>query len=74
MEKLLVEVTEDLAGDVLSPSLVVVHDTGGSGEDDVTELTGRQQTNNPLLEIGQTDVEPGVDDTALVQAKKNTRF
>jgi hypothetical protein len=53
---------------VLSPSLVVVHDAGGGGEDDVAELTGRQQTHNPLLEISQAHVEARVDDTALVQA------
>ena len=35
-----VEVAEDLATDVLSLCLLVVHDTVGSGEDDLSELSG----------------------------------
>ena len=53
---------------MLSPGLLVVHDTGRGGQDDVAELTRGQQLNNPLLEIGETDVVAGRDDTSLVQA------
>ena len=45
----------------------MVHDTGGGGEDDVAELTGREQLDNPLLELGETDVVAGRDDTGLVE-------
>lgn len=48
--------------------LLVVHDAGRGGQDDVTELAGRQETGNPLLELVQLDVETGGDDTGLVDA------
>lgn len=64
----LVEETNDLAGNVLSTGLLVVHDTSRGGEDDVAELTGRQQLDNPLLEVGETNVVAGGDDTGLVEA------
>ena len=64
----LVEEAENLASDVLPPGLLVVHDTGGGGHDDIAELTGREQLDDPLLEIRQTHVVAGGDDTALVQA------
>merc|ERR1712176_445305 len=51
----LVEETDDLAGDVLSPGLLVVHDTSGGGEDNVTELTRRQELDDPLLEVTELD-------------------
>lgn len=63
----LVEETNDLARDVLATGLLVVHDTGRGGEDDVAELTGREQLDNPLLELGETDVVAGRDDTGLVE-------
>lgn len=53
---------------MLPAGLLVVHDTGGGGEDDVTELTGRQELDNPLLEVAKLDVVAGRDDTGLVDA------
>lgn len=64
----LVEEANDLAGDVLATGLLVIHNTGGGGQDDVAELTGREQLDNPLLEVGEADVVPGGDDTRLVEA------
>lgn len=52
---------------MLAAGLLVVHDTSGGGKDNVTELTSGQQLDNPLLEIGQTDVVTGRDDTSLVE-------
>lgn len=63
----LVEETDDLAGDVLSPGLLVVHDTSGGGEDNVTELTRWQELDDPLLEVTELDVVAGRDDASLVQ-------
>jgi hypothetical protein len=63
----LVEETDDLAGNVLAAGLLVVHDTSGGGKDDVTELTGWQKLDNPLLKIGKTDVVSWGDDTGLVE-------
>ena len=64
----LVEEAGDLARDVLATGLLVVHDTGRGGEDDVAELTVGQELDNPLLELREADVVAGGDDTALVEA------
>lgn len=63
----LVEETEDLAGNVLAASLLVVHDTGGGGQDDEAELTRGEELDSPLLEVTELDGVAGVDDTALVE-------
>ena len=63
----LVEETDDLAGDVLSASLLVIHNTGRGGENDVAELTRWEQLDNPLLEVTESDVVAGRDDTGLVE-------
>jgi hypothetical protein len=53
---------------VLPTSLLVVHDTGRGGQDNVAELTGGKELDNPLLEVTKTDVVAGADDTGLVEA------
>jgi hypothetical protein len=53
---------------VLPAGLLVVHDTGRGGEDNVTELTRGQQLDNPLLHVAELDVVAGGDDTSLVDA------
>lgn len=55
---------------MLATSLLVVHDTSRGGEDDVSELTGWEQTDNPLLELTELNVVAGRDDTGLVEAAK----
>lgn len=52
---------------MLAAGLLVVHDTGRGGQDDIAELTSGQQLDDPLLEIGETDVVSGRDDTSLVE-------
>lgn len=64
----LVEETEDLSSNVLAASLLVVHDTGRGGQDNVTELTGGEELDDPLLHIAELDVVAGGDDTGLVEA------
>ena len=64
----LVEKADDLAGNVLAAGLLLVHDAGRGGEDDVAELTGGKELDNPLLELVEADVVAGRDDTALVEA------
>lgn len=46
----------------------MVHDAGRGGQDNVAELTGGEQLDNPLLELVETDVVARVDDTGLVEA------
>ena len=69
-DRRLVEETNDLAGNVLAAGLLVVHDTGGGGQDDVTELTRGKELDNPLLHVAELDVVAGGDDTSLVEAVK----
>jgi hypothetical protein len=64
----LVEEPNDLSRNVLAPCLLVVHDTSRGCENDVTELTRWQKLDNPLLEVGETDVVSWGDDTSLVEA------
>ena len=70
----LVKETDDLAGDVLSPRLLVVHDASRCGEDDVTELTGWQELDDPLLEIAKLDVVAWADDTGLVETVEMCQY
>lgn len=63
-----VEETDDLASDVLSSGLLVVHDTSGGGEDDVAELTRGKKADDPLLEVTKLHVVARADDTGLVEA------
>jgi len=63
----LVEKAKNLASDVLSSGLLMVHDTGRGGENDEAELTRRQQSDNPFLKITQLDVIVGANNTGLVE-------
>lgn len=53
---------------MLAAGLLLVHDAGRGGEDDVAELTGGEELDNPLLKLVEADVVAGRDDTALVEA------
>ena len=43
------------------------HDTIGSTNQNMTELTTGQEVDNPALNLIQSHVETGTDDSALVQ-------
>lgn len=53
---------------VLVTGLNVVHDTGRGGKDDLTERSSRKELSDPVLDRVDGDVEPGGDDTTLVQS------
>jgi hypothetical protein len=53
---------------VLATGLLVVHDTSGGGQDDVTELTRGEELGGPGLEVTELNGVAGVDNTALVKA------
>ena len=53
---------------MLSSGFFVVHDTSGSGQDDVTKLTRWQQVGDPLFNVVDSDVESWRNDTNLVQS------
>lgn len=54
---------------MLAASLLVVHDTGRGGQDNVTELTGGKELGSPLLEVTELDGVAGVDNTTLVETE-----
>ena len=64
----LVEVAKDLATSVSSAGLLVVHDAVGGGEDEVAELARGEDVGDPLVELGEFDIEAGGHDTALVES------
>ena len=68
----LVEESDDLACDVFSPRLLVIHDTGRSGEHDVAELTGWQKLDDPLLHVDELDVVAGADHAGFVDAGESS--
>ena len=53
---------------MLGTSLVVVHDALVGGEHNDAELTGGEHSGGEVLELLQSEIEAGRDDTALVQA------
>lgn len=59
---------------MLAASLLVVHDTSGGGQDDVTELTGGKELGSPLLHVTELDGVAGVDDTTLVETGQDVRM
>lgn len=63
----LVEEAQDLASHMLPPRLLVIHDTSRSCQDNVAELTRRQELDDPLLHIAELNVVSGADDAGLVQ-------
>lgn len=63
-----VEVSEDLATDVLALGLLVVHDAVCGGQDDLAELSGGEDVVHELFEVLQLEVVARGDDTALVEA------
>ena len=63
----LVNETQDLAGNVLATSLLVVHNTSRGGQDQVTELTRGQQVIDPGLNLVELNVETRRDNTNLVK-------
>ena len=60
-----VEEAEDLATNVLSSCLVLVHDAGRSGQHNETELLGRQQSVAPATNLLERNIKPRADAAAL---------
>ena len=52
---------------MLSSGLLVTHDSGGGGKDEVSELTGWKKSVGVLLQVVKTDVESWRDDGGLVE-------
>ena len=63
-----VEVAKDFASNLLLLGLFVVHDANVGGQNNVTELTRREDGGGEFFEVLQFKIEAGWDDTALVEA------
>ncbi len=59
---------DDFPSNVLPSSLLMVHNSGRSCQDDIPKLTRRQQLNNPLLKVRYPNVVSRRDDASLVDA------
>ena len=64
----LIDITKDLASGMLLTGFLVIHDSVRGGENQVTELTGRQEVVDPLFNLSDSNVEARRDDSALVDA------
>lgn len=70
----LIEETQDLSTGLLGTSLLVGHDTESSGEDKVSEATGRQDVLHPLLNATEVDVKSGRDDSAFINSANKVNY
>ena len=61
----LVEEAKDLATDVLSSCLVLVHNARRRGEHNEAELLGRQQSVAPATNLPERNIKPRADAAAL---------
>lgn len=68
LDKHLIEETKDLACDVFSPRLLMIHDASARREDNVPELTRWKEFDDPFFEFTQLDVVTGADSAGLVDA------
>jgi len=64
----LVEKADNLACDMFSPCLLMVHNPCGGRENDVAKLTRWQELDDPFLKITELDIVAGRDDSSLVEA------
>ena len=65
----LVEETQDLPSDVLSPRFFMIHDTSTRSKDDVAELTRGQEFDDPFFEVTQLYVVSRTDCACLVDVE-----
>lgn len=63
----LVEEAQNFSTSVLSPGLLMVHDSIRRRQHDVAELARRQQVSNPLLDLIDADIKSGRNNPALVK-------
>ena len=67
MRNFLKEESEDLSTGMLPLSLLVIHDTISGSQDDMAELTRREQVSSELLDAIEGNIESRGDHTAFVK-------
>jgi hypothetical protein len=63
-----IEESDDLSSDVSFPALFMSEDALSGGENEMSELSGGEDVVGPLFEVGEEDVVPGRDDSALIDS------
>ena len=53
---------------MLPPGLLVVHDASRGGQHHIPKLSGGKEVVGPLLNVSDGNIEPGGDDTTLIEA------
>lgn len=71
LERFSIEEPNDLARNVFPSRLFVIHDSGRCGENDVSELTGGKELDDPFFEVTELDIVARGDDTAFVQSESH---
>lgn len=62
------EEAQNLASQMFSSGLFMIHNTAGGGQNNIAKLTRGQQVVGPLFNVVDGNIEAGRDDTALIQA------
>lgn len=65
-----IEESENFSTDMSFSAFLMGEDALVGCEDEVTELSGREDAAGPLFEVSEDDIVPGRDDTALVDSSQ----
>ena len=69
-----IEESQELSTSLLLTCLLVSQDSVGSGQHDVTKSTGRKDVQDPLLNVLDTDVESGGDNSAFIDSTNEVNY
>jgi hypothetical protein len=64
----LVEEPENLSGNMLPTSFLMIHNSSTGGEDNIANTSRRQKLVDPFLKIRQSNIEAWGDDAALIES------
>ena len=70
----LIKESKDFTTSLFATTFFVIHDSGRSSQDQVSELTGRQEVVDPGFDILLLDVESRRDDTSLVDSANQLNY
>lgn len=70
----LIEEAQNFATSLLSTGLFVGHDAHGGSQNNVAELAGGQEVDDPLLDLVLGNIESGANNAALVEASRELNY
>lgn len=71
---ILIEEAQNFATSLLSTGLFVGHDAHGGSQNNVAELAGGQEVDDPLLDLVLGNIESGANNAALVEASRELNY